>query len=388
MKLAKSILNVAILIALFGCTAIADPPTNSSAATPAPPAAVNQGKGRMTPLESIRTAPDPSAAVDAYARAIAALPNDVALPDAYIRRMVDFGLPEMADAQSQSLAKQDPHNGLAFAVVAYMNAKREKMPEALAAITVATKESPADGFVLKTAGQLLAWYDTKADQKTIPDETRQNIQALRPTVEKLSPYNDAYQSAREAYLGLSPAQPNATGPTTNAADTESVTIPQNIRIYDNPYVTNPPAVSYAPAPTYTQPWYPSDYYGYPYNGYPWWPSAASILIIRDHDGFHHQHHDNDGDHGHIRDLPGPRAIGSAFPPRTSLPFVNAARPVRENVPQRVQIPMMHVQLPSIERRAQIQASPHIQSVPNQPVPRVAAPAQPAQPAPQPHGRGR
>src|SRR5438270_9216160 len=54
-------------------------------------------------VEMIRRAEDPSSAVDAYTKAAAVEGNKVAAQKAYVRRMVEFGLPEMAESQAESL---------------------------------------------------------------------------------------------------------------------------------------------------------------------------------------------------------------------------------------------------------------------------------------------
>src|SRR6185295_4633147 len=51
-------------------------------------------------MKALRDAKDPSAAIEAYAAAVIAHPGDVAVPAAYLRKMVEFGLPEMAEKQA------------------------------------------------------------------------------------------------------------------------------------------------------------------------------------------------------------------------------------------------------------------------------------------------
>src|SRR3954470_6194179 len=51
------------------------------------------------PLSAIRNAPDPSAAVEAYARARTSNADPVALEKAYVERLVALGLPELAESQ-------------------------------------------------------------------------------------------------------------------------------------------------------------------------------------------------------------------------------------------------------------------------------------------------
>ena len=47
-------------------------------------------------IQAIQQAADPSAAVAAYGRSLALTANDPKLHEAYVVRMVDMGLPEMA----------------------------------------------------------------------------------------------------------------------------------------------------------------------------------------------------------------------------------------------------------------------------------------------------
>ena len=82
--------------------------------------------------------------------------------------MVDFGLPEMAYYQAQTLTTLQVNNGLAWGVVAYVDARRAQMAEAIYAINLAGQFAPDNKFVQHTAGELVAWYDLKADKATIP----------------------------------------------------------------------------------------------------------------------------------------------------------------------------------------------------------------------------
>src|ERR1019366_6908195 len=122
-------------------------------------------------IQAIQQAPDPSAVVAAYGSGIALAPNDPKLHEAYVARMVDMGLPEMAYHQAQTLTTLQPDNGLAWGVVAYVDARRGQMPEAVSAINLAGQFASSNKFVAHTAGEILAWYDLKAD-KTRSEERR------------------------------------------------------------------------------------------------------------------------------------------------------------------------------------------------------------------------
>ena len=94
-------------------------------------------------IQAIQQAPDPSAAVAAYGSGLALTSNDPQLHAAYVTRMVDMGLPEMAFHQAQTLTTLQPDNGLAWGVVAYVDARRGQMPEAVSRLTSRVNSPPA-----------------------------------------------------------------------------------------------------------------------------------------------------------------------------------------------------------------------------------------------------
>ena len=86
------------------------------------PASVNAA------IQAIQQAPDPSAAIAAYGSGIAVAPNDPKLYEAYVTRMVDMGLPEMAFHQAQTLTALQPDSGIGWGVQAYVSARRGQLP--------------------------------------------------------------------------------------------------------------------------------------------------------------------------------------------------------------------------------------------------------------------
>src|SRR5690242_13865593 len=75
-------------------------------------------------IQAIQQAPDHSPVVPAYANGIAIDSNNPKLYGAYVARMVELGLPEMAYHQAQTLTSMESNNGLAWGVVAYVDARR------------------------------------------------------------------------------------------------------------------------------------------------------------------------------------------------------------------------------------------------------------------------
>lgn len=279
-------------------------------------------------IQAIQQAPDPSAAVAAYANGFAQDRNNPRLLDAYVVRMVDLGLPEMAFHQAQTLTTLDSNNGVAWGVVAYVNARRAEMPEAISAINLAGRLAPANTFVVHTAGEIVAWYDFKADKSKLTENSRVGLDRVRAQLAKQAVFTEAYNNARSAYQtgqtpganpgaapaepGNAPAVPNSpqapAAPLAPAAPQAQVEVvpPLTPPVYDSygDYYTD-----YAYHPGYAYSWYPD--YGF-YAGWGpgwlapvpwcwwrplgWWggcsffPFSCSIAFCGFND-FHHFRHD-------------------------------------------------------------------------------------------------
>ncbi len=267
-------------------------------------------------IQAIQQAPDPSAVVAAYSSALAFDLKNPRLHDAYVTRMVEMGLPEIAFHQAQTLTALEPNNGLAWGVVAYVDARRGEMPDAVAAINLAGQYAPGNAFVARTAGEILAWYDLKADKSKLPKNAKDGLAELRKTVEKQTAFTEAYDTAQKAYEGQTNAVPaTATAPSvsTNAA----AYAPQAVA----PYSQEGALTYVAPTqPVYTPVYYPASYGWGPDYCYDWGPGWAApapwswwypcgfwggcnffplgfTFVFGDFDDFHHFHHDGHFDHG-------------------------------------------------------------------------------------------
>jgi Flp pilus assembly protein TadD len=137
--------------------------------------------------------------VNAYANGFAQDRNDPALYQAYVDRMVALGLPAMAYHQAQTLTTLQTDNGLAWSVLAYVDARRGEMPDAVSAVILAGQFAPDDSFVQSTAGEILAWYDLKADKSQLPDHTAGGVAKIRKLLGKRDAFTSAYDTAKKAY---------------------------------------------------------------------------------------------------------------------------------------------------------------------------------------------
>jgi Flp pilus assembly protein TadD len=160
-------------------------------------------------IQAIEQAPDPSATVAAYVNGAAVDRKDPKLSEAYVIRMVDLGLPELAFHQAQTLTTLQSNNGLAWGVVAYVEARRGNMAEAISAINLAGQFAPTSPLVQRTAGEIMAWYDTKADKATLSENARRGLATIRGLLEKRPEFANAYDTAKKAYQGQAsaPEQP-------------------------------------------------------------------------------------------------------------------------------------------------------------------------------------
>lgn len=101
-------------------------------------------------IQAIQHAPDPSAVASAFANGMALDRSDPELFAAYVARMVEFGRPELAYRQAQALTILQPGNGLALGVVAYADARRGRMAEAITDINLGGQFAPENPFVART----------------------------------------------------------------------------------------------------------------------------------------------------------------------------------------------------------------------------------------------
>ncbi len=123
--------------------------------------------------------------------------------------MVDLGVPEMAAKQASDLNRVRPNNGLAWAVSSYDNARKGDTKSALSEIVKAVNLAPDDPFVLRTAGQLMAWYDHSADKSAIPANLQNALLGLVAQAERNPEYVAAYQDATHLYESGTATQPSA-----------------------------------------------------------------------------------------------------------------------------------------------------------------------------------
>ncbi|MBI5685080.1 MAG: hypothetical protein HZC54_08355 [Verrucomicrobia bacterium] len=230
-------------------------------------------------IQAIQQAADPSAVVAAYASGFGVDRTNPVLHHAYIARMVDLGLPELAFHQAQLLTGMDASNGLAWGVIAYVDARRGEMSAAAAAINLAGQSAPDHVFVQRTAGEILAWFDAKGAGTTLADEVKHGMTRLRETLAGRPAFTEAYAAAKKAYTAQAPS-PASQVPPGQPGDTEVVkALPVPV-----PYVAEY-AYDWGPYWVGYWPWFWWRPVGF-FHGCFFRPSFVSVVFIHD---FHHVH---------------------------------------------------------------------------------------------------
>jgi hypothetical protein len=240
-------------------------------------------------IQAIEQAPDPSATVAAYVNGAAVDRNDPKLSEAYVVRMVDLGLPELAFHQAQTLTTLESNNGLAWGVIAYVEARRGNMPEAISAINLAGQFAPDNLLVQRTAGEIIAWYDVKADKATLSENAKQGLETIRGLLGKRPEFANAYKTAKEAYKApaSAPEQPAQSQGQSTSLQTASPT----------ELVSSYPDYYYASGPGWVEPtpwwwWQPIGFFA----GFDFFPFTTVVVFnhrnfFRDHDRFFHGEND-------------------------------------------------------------------------------------------------
>lgn len=154
---------------------------------------------RMAPfVQAVRNAKVPSEASAAYARGRAIDGQYVPLLDAYLRKMLIFGLPKVAYYPAQSLVRIDPDHGLAWAVVGYHAGRDEDLSTALSYTVRAATLLPNNDGVLNNLGQLISWYESVLDLPDIPARDRRAMERLENDWVQNDAYLRAYRRIQDA----------------------------------------------------------------------------------------------------------------------------------------------------------------------------------------------
>lgn len=145
-------------------------------------------------LQAVEDSGTVQAALDALGKGLADYPDNPKLLSTYVRKAVDLGDPDAAFKQSMLLNYLEPKDGLAWGVMAHVHASRGDLNTAWIDIATAVSLLPRDPFIQRTAGELLALYDTTHPAVTEAQKTM--VEQIRLAMAWQKSFVDAYRSAK------------------------------------------------------------------------------------------------------------------------------------------------------------------------------------------------
>ena len=171
------------------------PPSKAEAAK-----AAEQRGGRLAAfIQAVGSAEHPRQAISAYARGCAVDRSKPEIHEAYMRRMLQFGLPRIAYYPARVLVTMQRDNGVAWGVLGYMHGRRGELDEALSATVRAAENDGGNPSILHNAGQLVAWYDNELNLPKISDRTKRSLEKVRRELSERQPFARAYKGMTAAY---------------------------------------------------------------------------------------------------------------------------------------------------------------------------------------------
>lgn len=157
----------------------------------APLMAWGQGVG----LESIRKSTTVSEAVSAYGRAVGMNTDITLAQQAFLTRMIELKSPALAEEQAKEIT-QWTNDGQAWAVLAFVEAQKDHIEPSMDLAIKSLKYSAGNEFALRTAGQIVAWYDVRDDQDALGESAKQKAQQLQKMADRSRAYSRAYDTAK------------------------------------------------------------------------------------------------------------------------------------------------------------------------------------------------
>jgi len=160
---------------------------------------VDKAESLRLHIRTIRDTKDPHEAKTAYARGCTADRSSIALHDIYMRKMLKFGLPQIAQYGARNLVGLDPANGLAWSVVSYGYGGSRRMNEAFASGMKAGELIEANPSVAHNLGVLMAWQETSGEALKLPVDVERRKTAVKKAYANKKPYQKAYEEVTAAY---------------------------------------------------------------------------------------------------------------------------------------------------------------------------------------------
>ena len=167
---------------------------------PAPAAAA--ATGDATPfVQAVRDAKTIDEAILAFEKGISLDAKNVDLLNAYLRKMLKFGLIHKAYEPAGTLRDLQTSNVLALSTTGHLFATETNLLAALDVYIQAMRLDPDDPSIQKNLGQLMAWVDLDSRAVNVPAAFKEYLASLKeqPAFKQASKLSLAYQQAKRTY---------------------------------------------------------------------------------------------------------------------------------------------------------------------------------------------
>ena len=150
-------------------------------------------------IAAIRGSGTADAAVEAYRAGCRIDEKNAELHEAYLRRLLRFGLLHAAYDPAEKLLALRPNNVLALATAAHKHATGGRLGDALVLTVRAAQIAPADPSIQNNLGQLVAWAELDEQGEELGEQTRQAAEALKAKLnaKRKGSFHDAYVRGKE-----------------------------------------------------------------------------------------------------------------------------------------------------------------------------------------------
>lgn len=179
---------------------LAGDPADGSTPAPVKGAKEDPAAELARQMATLREAEEPGDVVAAYARACSLAPQNPSVRDAYMRRMLKFGRPDVAVLPARLLVKLQPDNHLAWATVGYVHGTKKEYTEAFEATARAYEGLPDNESVLRNLGQLVAWADAQNPPPKLSARSRRLVDQRRKALRKSTPFLRGYDAIGAFYV--------------------------------------------------------------------------------------------------------------------------------------------------------------------------------------------
>lgn len=149
-------------------------------------------------IQLVRDTDRPAVALAAYARANAIERNSARLHEAFMLKMLSWGLTDHAHNAARNLLLVEGGHQLAHGVIGYRRGLEGALPEAFEATMAAIGDHAENPGILNNAGQLAAWLDLQKTPPAVAAQARRQLEQARAGLMKAPAFRDAYNGIAAA----------------------------------------------------------------------------------------------------------------------------------------------------------------------------------------------